>query len=150
MYLEVVDAEKCVGCQCCMFACSRVHKDTGLSKTCISVRSAGGMQRGFLVTTCIACEDPPCARACPEDALFVRKMGGVLLKKEKCIGCGACRRACIINAVFWDEENNKPLICFYCGYCAKYCHYGVIELRKTEKEMQKKLEAENGKAFLPE
>ena len=130
MRLEVLDADKCVGCQCCMFACTRIHKDAGLAKSCLSVKSAGGMQHGFLLTTCRACEDPPCARSCPEDALVLRKGGGVLLKAERCTGCGTCVGSCILGAVFWDEDNNKPLICWHCGFCAKHCPYGVIGLDK--------------------
>jgi len=134
MRLEVIDADKCVGCQGCMFACTRIHKDAGLSKTCIKIRSNGGMERGFMVVTCIACDDPPCARSCPEDALVVRENGGVTLNKSRCIGCGNCVKSCIVKAIFWDDENNKPLICRYCGYCARYCPYGVIELRGKSKK----------------
>jgi Fe-S-cluster-containing hydrogenase component 2 len=76
--------------------------------------------------------DPPCARACPEDALVFRKGGGVLLKTERCTGCGTCVKACIVDAVFWDDDNNKPLICWHCGFCAKHCPYGVIGLVKSE------------------
>ncbi|MHB1034491.1 MAG: aldehyde ferredoxin oxidoreductase C-terminal domain-containing protein [Pirellulales bacterium] len=39
--LAVVDPERCVGCQCCMFACARRH-EPGLARTCIGVRSLGG------------------------------------------------------------------------------------------------------------
>lgn len=131
MRLEVLDADKCVGCQCCMFACTRIHKDAGLSKTCLRIRSAGGLERGFMVITCIACDDPPCARVCPEQALILRNSGGVVLNKAKCIGCGNCQRACIVKAVFWDEDNNKPLICNHCGYCVQYCPYGVIGIIKN-------------------
>ena len=38
--LSVVDAERCVGCQCCMFACSRRTNSHGLSEACIGVRSS--------------------------------------------------------------------------------------------------------------
>jgi carbon-monoxide dehydrogenase iron sulfur subunit len=131
MRLNVIDTERCVGCQCCMFACSRVHGDAGLEKSCIGVKSIGGVQRGFTVVTCRACPNPPCAKVCPEDALTVRKDGGVLLNPDKCIGCGFCRDACIIGAIFWNDEANKPTICVHCGYCARYCPYGVLGLDKT-------------------
>lgn len=136
MRLAVLDPEKCVGCQCCMFACTRIHKDAGLGKSCIGIKSAGGMQHGFMLIVCRACEDPPCARACPEDALVLRKGGGVLLKAEKCTGCGICRQACILGAVFWDDANLKPLICWHCGYCAQHCPYGVIGLEKEGKPQE--------------
>ena len=46
MRLEVKDTNKCVGCQSCMFACSRRQNSPGLAKSCIGVRSAGGMEHG--------------------------------------------------------------------------------------------------------
>lgn len=131
--LAVIDPERCVGCQCCMFACAR-KEEPGLAKASIGVRSVGGMERGFTVVVCRACEDPPCARVCPVDALAVRDAGGVLLDEDRCIGCGHCREACVIGAVFWDVEINKPMICMHCGICAKYCPYGVLVLEKREKE----------------
>jgi len=130
MKLKVIDSQRCVGCQLCMFACSRRNGIGGLSNSCIGVKSAGGMSKGFTVIVCRSCKNPPCARACPVDALEMRPEGGVRLKAEKCIGCGNCRNACILKAVFWNNETQKPLICVQCGICAKYCPHGVLELRK--------------------
>lgn len=128
MRLTVSDVDKCVGCQQCMFACARLHGEVGFEESCIHVKSAGGMERGFKVIVCNACIDPPCAKVCPTDALIVQKGGGVRLNPDKCIGCGNCVDACIIGAVFWDDDTNKPRICSHCGYCAKYCPHGVLEL----------------------
>ena len=130
--LSVIDIDRCVGCQSCMFACARRTGHGGLAGSCIGVRSAGGMRKGFTVVVCRACPDPPCSRACPVDALPVRPGGGVRLKTELCIGCGACVPACPFGAVFWDGAANKPLICVYCGYCAGYCPYDVIALDDLE------------------
>ncbi|MCK4547251.1 MAG: 4Fe-4S dicluster domain-containing protein [Candidatus Eisenbacteria sp.] len=130
MRLEVVDAERCVGCQCCMFACTRRVGAGGLAGACIGVRSAGGMSRGFKVVVCRACDDPPCARACPTGALQPRKGGGVRLDAARCIGCEACRDACIMGAVYWNDETGKPAICTHCGFCVSYCPYGVLGVEK--------------------
>jgi len=126
--LAILDSERCVGCQLCMYACERRFGDGGLAKSAILVRSVGGIERGFTVIVCRACEDPPCARVCPTQALIPREGGGVILNPSKCIGCGMCKEACVIGAVFWDEENNKPIICLHCGYCADFCPHGVIGL----------------------
>jgi Fe-S-cluster-containing dehydrogenase component len=128
--LSVVDAERCVGCQCCMFACSRRVNSPGLAESCIGVRSNGGMERGFVVVVCRVCEDPPCVRACPTDALVRTEKSGIKLYEEKCIGCGSCAEACIVGAVFWDGEINKPMICIHCGYCVSFCPHGVLDLKE--------------------
>ncbi len=130
MKLKVKDAERCVGCETCMFACSRRSGSGGLGSSSIGIRSAGGMSKGFVVVICRSCDDPPCAKACPTGAITVKKTGGVKVDKTQCIGCEDCRRACILKAVFWNNETQKPLICVQCGTCVKYCSHGVLELQK--------------------
>lgn len=131
--LSVVDLDRCVGCQSCMFACTRRMGRGGLAASRIGVRSAGGMRKGFVVVVCRACDDPPCARVCPTDALSARDGGGVRFRSELCIGCGNCRSACPFGAAFWDDEESKPLICVYCGVCAGYCPYDVLALEEIER-----------------
>ena len=133
MKLAVRDAMRCVGCQSCMFACSRRSGNAGLSNTCIGVKSAGGISKGYNVIVCRSCENPPCATVCPTGALVPKEGGGVRLKSSKCIGCGLCKDACIIDAVFWNEKDNKPVICIQCGICVKYCPYEVLEFQKDKK-----------------
>jgi len=132
MRLAVLETERCVGCQSCMFACSRRQEVAGLTKSCIGVRSIGGMERGFTVIVCRACDNPPCARVCPTDALLLREGGGVRLDMKKCIGCGHCREACLIGAIHWDDTTNKPMICIHCGYCVEFCSHSVLGMRKKE------------------
>ena len=128
--LVVLDVNRCVGCELCMYACSRRYGEGGLAKSAIHVRSIGGAERGFTVIVCRACQDPPCARACPEDALIRRDGGGVLLNASKCNGCRVCVSACPFGAIFWDHSIEKPIICVYCGYCVDYCPYNILELEE--------------------
>ena len=130
--LAVMDVERCVGCQACMFACARRLGEGGLATSCIGIHSAGGIRKGFVVVVCRACADPPCARVCPTDALHVREGGGVRLKAELCIGCHNCAEVCPFQAVFWNVEEDKPQICVYCAYCAPYCPYDVIASEEIE------------------
>ncbi len=137
MRLTVVDTERCVGCQSCMFACSRRTNKIGFSGSCINVRSDGGVKNGFIVVVCKTCEDPPCAKVCPHDALVLSKKGGIRLKKSLCNGCGNCREACIIGAVQWNEEDNKPAICIQCGSCEEFCPHGVLSLENGDDDDKK-------------
>jgi carbon-monoxide dehydrogenase iron sulfur subunit len=128
--LSVLDADRCVGCQSCMFACARRPGLGGLAGSSIWIRSAGGIRKGFVVIVCRACPEPPCARVCPTDALLPRPGGGVRLRPELCIGCANCAAACPFGAVLWDAGQNKPEICVYCGYCASYCPYDVLAMQE--------------------
>ncbi len=132
MRLVIKDTEKCIGCQSCMFACARRQGDAGLAETCLGVKSIGGMERGFIVVVCRACPVSPCAKVCPTGALTPREGGGVHFEASKCIGCGHCLEACLISAIYWNEEVNKPMICIHCGYCVKFCPHGVLEMEERE------------------
>jgi len=130
MKLSIIDADRCVGCQSCMFACSRRRGKAGLTNSSIMIKSKAGIETGFMVIVCCSCLNPPCARVCPTGALIPNKTSGVKLDPAKCNGCGFCKEACIIGAVNWDTDNEKPEICIQCGYCVSYCPHGVIELIK--------------------
>lgn len=130
--LSVVDVDRCVGCQSCMFACTRRLGQGGLEGSCIHVRSAGGIRKGFVVIVCRACPEPSCTRVCPTGAIVNREGGGVRFKASLCIGCYNCVEACPFGAIFWDEGNNKPVVCVYCGYCAAYCPYDVLAVEEVE------------------
>jgi len=134
--LAALDVNKCIGCMECMFACSRRAGRGGFDKSAVRVRSAGGIERGFVIVACRACENPPCAKVCPTDALRERKGGGVILNEAKCIGCGFCAQACIMGAIFWDGERNKPIVCKYCGECANYCVHNAIGLVEVKAEAE--------------
>jgi electron transport protein HydN len=47
---------------------------------------------------CHHCQDAPCARACPQNALYISD-GMVKIRQERCIGCSSCVLACPFGAV---------------------------------------------------
>ena len=128
---------KCIGCFTCMLTCSGVnHQNHSLSKSAIRVRTSGGLQGKFISTVCLACRDErACAEACPSGALEKRQGGGVVLKPEKCIGCKKCVSACIVGAVNFDEDENKPIICKHCGICARFCPHECLRMEDVTNDL---------------
>ena len=134
-YLRVVNRDQCIGCFSCMYACSRlVHNAAGSGKAALRVKAYTGVEGAFSIRVCARCEEPDCAAACPTGALTKVPGGGVRLKKERCISCMACVKACVIGALQWDEEEKRPLPCIHCGQCVKYCPNNVLALCEKEEE----------------
>ncbi|NLM90088.1 MAG: 4Fe-4S binding protein, partial [Candidatus Cloacimonetes bacterium] len=55
---------------------------------------------------------------------------------EKCVGCGACLRACAYDAIKIEEklaiiDSDK---CVLCGACVSACPFDAILLRKAKTE----------------
>ncbi len=92
----IANPRRCIGCNTCMAACSSVHRAVGLQAL-----PRLTVTRTFEVTApvlCRHCEDAPCARVCPVDAI---KLTGdqVELNEQKCIGCKMCAIACPFGAI---------------------------------------------------
>lgn len=92
----IADPGRCIGCNTCMAACSSVHRSAGLQAL-----PRLTVTRTFDVTApmlCRHCEDAPCARVCPVDA--IRLTGDrVELNEQACIGCKMCAVACPFGAI---------------------------------------------------
>ncbi len=135
--LKTNGMNKCIGCFTCMLVCSGVNRQNhSISKSAIKVKTSGGLQGKFVADVCIACKDErACAEACSSGALEKRPGGGVILKPEKCIGCRKCVSACIVSAVHFDEDENKPIICKHCGVCAKFCPHECLRMEDVVNDL---------------
>ena len=102
---------------------------------------------------CVVCDDMPCARSCPTDALIVPerlwdgyRLGWLELVPERCIvyegvECGTCARVCPVGeeALSLDEAG-RPVIhaegCVGCGVCVRACVTtpSSLRLHRTDEE----------------
>jgi Fe-S-cluster-containing dehydrogenase component len=120
--------ERCIGCHSCSLACARlVHKHLSWDKAGIRIQSTGGLSTGFEAKPCLACDPAPCAEACPTGAFTQRKGGGVVVRKKLCIRCGACARACPVDAIYLDPSGD-PFVCIHCGRCVEFCPHDCLEM----------------------
>ena len=131
--LQVKDITKCIGCYSCMLACARtVRKSFSPTKAALQIRTAGGFQGRFVAEICRGCLDAPWALACNCGAMTVREGGGLRFNPKKCVGCGSCVSACIIQVLYFDEEHKRPLACIQCGNCVKFCPHQVLGLEERK------------------
>ncbi len=132
-HLTVIARDQCIGCLSCMFACSRTwHEALTTSKAALKVRSYTGSEGNFSIRICKACLEPECVAACPTGALSQKENGALQLEAKECVSCKICVESCLIGGLAWDEEFSRPLPCFQCGACVRYCPNQVIAMTREE------------------
>lgn len=92
----IAEPKLCIGCNTCMAACVMVHKEVGLQAyPRLTVERTGN---GTAPILCRQCEDAPCARVCPVNAITYAN-DAVVLNETVCIGCKLCAIACPFGAI---------------------------------------------------
>jgi Fe-S-cluster-containing dehydrogenase component len=125
--------EECIACGSCMLACARTrYHSFSLDKSAITIRTAGGFRSSVIADLCLACAEPACAAVCPSRALVPRPGGGVIVKQDRCLGCGRCAEECAVRGIRFNAELGYPIVCAHCGACARYCPHGCLELEEVK------------------
>ncbi len=115
----LTDIDLCIGCFACETACKQEH-GLSVSTKWISVIRVGPEQidgklvMDFVPMHCRHCENPPCIKSCPVDAITKRADGIVLYHEEICIGCKQCIEACPFGAAQYNPEVQRAQACNLC------------------------------------
>jgi len=128
-----VDFERCSGCKICELACSlKKQGGFGSAFSRIRIKESLANQIFDIPIFCKQCEEAYCVKACPVNAIGIHPITkAVFVKSELCIGCISCILACPEGAIFFDNQNEIPIICDLCGgdpECVKYCPTGAISV----------------------
>ena len=98
---------------------------------------------------CAQCDDYPCVKSCPVDAIKVESTTAVSVDREKCISCGACIKACPGTVPYLHPSDRKANICDLCSgdpECVKVCQeagYGALKLVHEKMSTGRKLFSRN-------
>lgn len=117
----IIDHELCWGCKTCEVACKQENRAAEGVKL-ISVSEDGFEMTGgklnfvFHVNLCRHCDEPPCADACPEEAIVKRSDGIVVMDVDLCTGCRLCIAACPYDAIAFDLDKNVAQKCNLCHH----------------------------------
>src|SRR4051812_7776884 len=118
-YGFAIDLRKCIGCHACTIACKAEHEiPVGANRCWVKTVEKGSFpetRRFFFPVLCNQCEEAPCVRICPTNALFKRRDGIVDLNTGNCIGCRACMEACPYDQLFIDPNTHTAEKCNFCA-----------------------------------
>ncbi len=121
----VIDQERCIGCEACTVACKNENRGSvGFIRVKTEHASRKDIPHGtfpnvcmtFMPLVCNHCDNPPCAEACPIEAIQKRSDGIVVLDQDLCDGCQSCLDACPYHAITFDAENDLAEKCNLCRH----------------------------------
>jgi anaerobic carbon-monoxide dehydrogenase iron sulfur subunit len=133
----ITDPEKCTGCRLCEQVCSVKHTGkVNPYRARIKIFS-WELEGKVLPMVCQQCDDPPCMKACPVEAISKDiETGLVFVNEAKCIGCRMCTFACPFGTMTYDWVDNKVIKCDFCGgdpQCVRFCDAKAIRFEEKSK-----------------
>ncbi len=145
----VVNERRCMGCKTCEMECAMAHSEAGSlvealrgdrpPQSRVHVEPSGGFG---LPLQCRQCEDAPCMRVCPTEAVHrPDEAGPILVEITRCIGCKSCVLVCPFGVITLSPDGKATVKCDLCiertavgdePACVAGCPTGALEFRELE------------------
>ena len=114
----VVDLRRCIGCHAYSVSC-KTENGVPLGGFRTRVRYLEQPTKetlSFLPLLCMHCQDAPCLKACPTEAVTRLNDGRVIIDQDKCCGMKACMSACPYGAIYIDAKSGQADKCDMCTH----------------------------------
>jgi len=150
-YAMIIDVNKCNGCYNCFLACRDEFAGNDYLPWSVAQPESGHrwvevmeVERGsypkvkvsYIPRPCMHCEEAGCIRSAPENAVFRRPDGIVIIDPEKSKGLKILVDSCPYGVIFWDQEQGVPQKCTFCAHlldrgwkeprCVEACPTGAL------------------------
>jgi molybdopterin-containing oxidoreductase family iron-sulfur binding subunit len=110
----VIDTARCIGCGACTIACKSENSTPGdvwyAPVLEVETGTYPDAKMEYLPVLCNHCEDAPCLKACPTQALVRRDDGIVIADDDDCIGSRGCMAACPYGALHFYEGRKGEML----------------------------------------
>lgn len=136
----VFDPALCTGCGLCRCVCSTIWSQgrvgPKLSRISVVRNPFGTGDDNYSPQPCLQCENPPCMRPCPVNALMIDNVSGTnarVIIEDACIGCAKCQVACPYEPkrIFGIDPDKKIFIkchlCYGNPQCVRFCPNGSLK-----------------------
>jgi tetrathionate reductase subunit B len=169
----IIDITKCNGCHNCQIACKDEHVGNDWSPVAKPQPMAGQfwtkvedkvrgtvpkVKVSYLHSVCRHCDDAPCIKACPNQAIYKRPDGIVIIDPEQCKGSRKCMQECPYDdVIYFNEELNIAQKCTFCAHlvdkgwdetrCSDACPTGAFTF--GEEEQLRDLIATSDRLMMP-
>ncbi len=109
------DQTRCTGCYTCVVACKDWYNLEAGSVNYMQVRviekgTFPDLFAAYLARPCYHCQEPPCLRVCPSQAITKRDTDGiVVVDRDQCLGKKECPQKCL-KACPWKAPQFGPAV----------------------------------------
>lgn len=147
----LIDLELCSRCTDCTAQCSYYYHPAG---------HRGYIRCMALATqehVCRRCDDPPCVKSCPRQALEKRADGMLNRYAMRCTSCKTCTTACPFGVISPEIVEYQTTMCDYCAdrsndttppLCVTSCPHGALQWTDAAEAPEKDIHAVRGGKFL--
>ena len=127
----VFDTAECAGCYNCQVACKDEHCGNDWMpyarpqplwgqfwcKLDEHVRgSVPKVKTAYVLNMCMHCDDAPCIEICPDEAIYKRDDGLVIIDPVKCTGCKLCIDGCPYGVIYFNDDISQAQKCTGCAH----------------------------------